>query len=72
MGVKSRSTQIGNYIAKINNYDIRQKVTYKKGNEYGAKKPQVATSEYVVCRGRNVIKSGFKSRVEADNYANSN
>jgi hypothetical protein len=72
MATKTKATTIGNYIAKVNNYDIRQKNTYKKGFGLDSKKPQVATSEYVVCRGRNIIKTGLKSREEADNYANSN
>ena len=70
MGTKTKATTIGNYITKENGCDIRQKVTYKKGNELTSKKPQVATSEYVVCRGRNVIKTGLKSIGEAKSVAN--
>lgn len=65
MAVKTKRTQLGNYITKVNNYDIRQKVTYKKGT----KNPQVASSELVVCKGRRTIKAGFKSIEEASNYA---
>jgi hypothetical protein len=70
MAVKTKRTQMGNYITKVNNYDIRQKVTYKKlerGRE--AKHPQIASSEYIVCRGRKTIERGFKSREAATKYA---
>ncbi len=73
MAVKTKATTIGNYITKINNYDIRQKVSYKKlkkGRENKSK--QVETSEYVVCRGKNIIKVGLKSIDDAAIYANSN
>jgi hypothetical protein len=67
MAVKTKRTQLGNYITKVNGYDIRQKVSYKKGT----KTPQVASSEYVVCRGRKTIKNGFKNKEEATKYAES-
>jgi|TARA_R110000803_G_C11839953_1_gene304450 hypothetical protein len=73
MAVKSKRTQLGNYITKVNNYDIRQKVSYKRLEKGRTSKyPQIATSEYVVCRGRNTIKLGFKSIEEASNYAKTN
>jgi|TARA_R110002126_G_scaffold33292_1_gene104228 hypothetical protein len=72
MAVKTKRTQLGNYITKINNYDIRQKVSYKKlGLGRESKHPQIETSEYVICRGRNIMKRGLKSIEEASKYANS-
>ncbi len=65
MATKTKRTQLGNYITKVNGYDIRQKVTYKKGTKH----PQVASSEYVVCRGRKTVGKGFKNKEEATKYA---
>jgi hypothetical protein len=70
MASKSKATTIGNYIRKVNGCDIRQKVSYKKGRELGTKQPQVATSEYIVVRGRNVIKNGIKNIETAIEIAN--
>ena len=72
MATKSKATTMGNYITKVNNCDIRQKVSYKKaerGRE-SSKHPQVSSSEYVVCRGRKTIKSGIKTIAEAKVIAN--
>ena len=66
MATKTKSTTLGKYITKVNNCDIRQKVSYKKaaiGREN--KGLQVGSSEYVVCRGRKVIQGGLKSMDEA-------
>ena len=65
MAVKTKRTQLGNYIAKVNGYDIRQKVSMKKGT----KNPQVASSEYIVCRGGKMIEGGFKNKETASDYA---
>ena len=71
MATKSKATTIGNYITKVNNCDIRQKVSYKKTKRSRENKnKQVATSEYVVCRGRKIIKAGIKSINEAKAIAN--
>ena len=72
MATKTKRTQLGNDITKVNNYDIRQKVTYKKmtgGRE--SKHLQVATSELIVYRGRKIMKKGLKNIEEATKYANS-
>lgn len=69
MAVKSRKTQLGNYITKVNDYDIRQKYSYRK-NAKG--KQEIGGSQYVVCRGRKLIKDGFKSKEAAMDYANNN
>jgi hypothetical protein len=66
MAVKTKATTIGNYITKENGCDIRQKVTYKKGT----KNKQVASSEYVVCRGRKIIEAGINSITKAKEVAN--
>ncbi len=68
MATKTKRTQLGNYITKVNGYDIRQKVTYKKGT----KNPQVASSELVVCRGKKTVKGGFNSIESATEYAKAN
>jgi hypothetical protein len=71
MATKSKATTMGNYITKVNNCDIRQKVSYKKtekGRENTGK--QVGSSEYVVCRGRKVIQAGIKTIAEAKAVAN--
>jgi hypothetical protein len=71
MASKTKATTIGNYITKVNNYDIRQKVSYKKAEVgRGNKGRQVGSSEYVVCRGRKVIKAGIKSLAEATAVTN--
>jgi hypothetical protein len=70
MAVKTKRTQLGNYITKSNGFDIRMKLTYKKGTEY-SKKPQVASHEYVVCKGKKLVKNGFKTKDEAIEYTNS-
>jgi hypothetical protein len=67
MATKTKKTQLGNYITKTNGYDIRMKLTYKKGTE---KKPQVASHEYVVCKGKNLVKNGFKTKDEAVEFVN--
>ena len=73
MAVKSKRTQLGNYIRKVNNYDIRQKVSYSKVVGRGENKhPQVASSEYVVCKGKRTVKVGFNSLETASKYAESN
>lgn len=64
MATKTKRTQLGNYIRKVNGYDIRQKMTYSRG-----KNPQVTASEYVVCRGSRTIESGFKNVETASEYA---
>jgi hypothetical protein len=69
MATKSKKTQLGSYIRKVNGYDIRQKVTMKK-NDKG--KMQVSTSELVVYRGKKLIKAGFKNIESATEYANAN
>ena len=72
MATKTKATTMGNYITKVNNCDIRQKVTYKKA-ERGSREnkgKQVGSSEYVVCRGRKVIQAGIKSIDEAKAVAN--
>lgn len=69
MATKTKRTQLGNYIRKVNGYDIRQKLTYKK-NEKG--KMQVSTSELVIYRGKKLIKGGFKNIESATEYANAN
>jgi hypothetical protein len=66
MATKTKRTQLGNYITKVNGYDIRQKVTYKKGT----KNPQVASSELVVCKGKNTVKGGFKNIESATEFCN--
>ena len=66
MGTKSKATQLGNYITKVNGYDIRQKVTYKKDS----KNPQVASSELIVCKGKRTVKGGFKNIESAKEFAN--
>jgi hypothetical protein len=68
MATKTKRTQLGNYITKVNGYDIRQKVTYKRDT----KNPQVASSELIVCKGKNTIKGGFKNIQSATEYANAN
>jgi hypothetical protein len=68
MATKTKRTQLGNYITKVNNYDIRQKVTYKKGT----KNPQVASSELVVCKGKKLVQGGFNSIESASEYCNAN
>jgi hypothetical protein len=71
MATKTKATTIGNYITKVNNFDIRQKVSYKKADRGRDDKGlQVSSSEYVVCRGRNIIKAGLKSIDEAKAVAN--
>jgi hypothetical protein len=67
MATKTKRTQLGNYITKHNGYDIRQKVSYKKGT----KNPQIASSELVVCKGKKTIKDGFKNQESAKNYIDS-
>ena len=71
MASKSKATTLGNYITKVNNYDIRQKVSYKKVEVgRGNKGRQLGSSEYIVCRGRKVIKAGIKNLAEATAIAN--
>ena len=71
MATKSKATTMGNYITKVNNCDIRQKVSYKKSEKGREDKGrQVSSSEYVVCRGRKTIKSGVKTIAEAKAIAN--
>ncbi len=71
MATKTKATVMGNYITKVNNCDIRQKVTYKKAEKGRENKgKQVGSSEYVVCRGRKVIQAGIKSIDEAKAVAN--
>lgn len=69
MATKTKKTQLGNYITKVNNYDIRMKASYKK-NDKG--KMVMSSHEYVVCRGRKVVKTGLKTKDEAVNFANAN
>lgn len=68
MAVKTKRTQLGNYITKHNGYDIRQRVTMKK-NEKG--KMETSNSEYVVCKGRKLVKNGFKNQETAKVYIDS-
>lgn len=71
MATKTKATTIGNYITKVNNCDIRQKVSYKRAEKGRENKGQeVGSSEYVVCRGRKIIKAGIKSIEEAKTVAN--
>ena len=69
MATKTKKTQLGNYITKVNGYDIRMKGVYKKN---GKGKMEMASHEYVVCRGRKVVKNGLKTKDEAVNFANAN
>lgn len=68
MSVKTKRTQLGSYITKYNGYDIRQKSTTKK-DEKG--KDKTVGSEYVICKGKNLIKNGFKNQETAKKYIDS-
>lgn len=70
MATKTKATTMGNYICKENGCDIRMKVTYKKSTARGeSNKSEVASHEFVVCRGRKVLKNGLKTKDEAVAFA---
>jgi hypothetical protein len=60
MATKTRATTLGDYICKVGFYDIRQKTTERKAGR--GNKTEVASSELVICHGRNIIERGFKSK----------
>lgn len=68
MATKTKATTMGNYICKVNDCDIRMKVTYKKSTERGGKL-EVDSHEFVVCRGRKTLKNGLKTKDEAVTFA---
>jgi len=60
MATTSKATKMGNYICKVGFYDIRQKTTERKSGK--GNKTEVASSELVICHGRNFIEGGFNSK----------
>ena len=63
MATKSRATTHGNYICKVGFYDIRQKTTQRKTKN--GLKTETAKSEFVILHGKNLIKSGFNTKLAA-------
>jgi hypothetical protein len=68
MATKTRRTTLGNYICKVGFYDIRQKTTERKVAGRG-NKTEVASSELIICHGRNLVDRGFNSKEKAVNRA---
>lgn len=67
----SKETKLGNYITKVNNYDIRMSVKYKVSNKGEIDKTNTSSHEFVLCRGGKVIVKGLKTKNEAVDKANS-
>ena len=67
MSVTSKRTKLGNYITKVNNFDIRQLYSMSKMTNG---KSQVNSHDIRVCRGGKLIKSGFKTKEQAIEFVN--
>ena len=69
----SRAEKYGNYICRVNDYDIRKKTTWKRvdPSQRGVKKKrrEAASHEYILYRGKKSIEGGFKTREQAEKRA---
>lgn len=63
MATTSKATKMGDYICKVGFYDIRQKTTQRKAKN--GIKNEVAKSEFVICKGKKLIESGFNTKEKA-------
>jgi len=68
MSVTTKRTKLGNYITKVNNFDIRQLYTMSKMTNG---KSQVNSHDIRVCRGGKLIKAGFKTKEQAIEFIKS-
>ena len=62
MATTSKRTKLGNYITKVDNMDIRQLYSMTKASNG---KPQVSSHDIRVCKGRTLVKGGFKTKEQA-------
>jgi len=70
MATKTKATQLGSYVCKVGEYDIRHKIVQPKSGknhkgEIITSPGSVTSSVYL---GRDVIKSGFNDHSKAIKY----
>lgn len=63
MSRATKRTTLGNYIAKVDNYDIRTLFSVARDPQTG--KSRTTSHDVRVCRGRKIIKNGFKTKDQA-------
>ena len=66
----SKETKLGNYITKVNNYDIRMSIKHKASSK-GVSDKDILSHEFVLCRGGKIVAKGLKTKIEAIEKANS-
>lgn len=69
MARTSKRTTLGNYITKVNNFDIRLLFNMVRNSTTG--KSSASSHDYKVCRGGKLIKAGFKTKEAAIEFAKS-
>lgn len=69
MARTSKVTKLGNYIDKVDNFDIRQLLNKTKDSVTG--KMKTSSHDIRVCRGGNMIKGGFKTKDQAIEFIKS-
>jgi hypothetical protein len=62
MARTSKETRLGNYITKVDNFDIRQLRSMSKSVNG---KSQTVSHDIRVCRGNTLVKGGFKLKEQA-------
>ena len=70
MAVKSKSTQLGKYVCKVGEYDVRHKIVQPKSGknhrgEIITSPGSVTASVYL---GRDLLKGGFNDHTKAIHY----
>ena len=68
MARTSKKTTLGNYITKVDNFDIRQLSSMSKSTNG---KSQVISQDIRVCRGGKLVKNGFKTKEQAVEFIKS-
>lgn len=64
--MSAKSGYKGRYITKVGYLDIYAKDTHKRGSERGKfANPQVESTQYVIYRGKKLLKTDLKTKNEA-------
>ena len=69
MAIATKRTRLGNYIEKVDNFDIRMLFTTAKDPKTG--KIKTVSHDVRVCRGSKLIKNGFKTKEQAIEFIKS-
>lgn len=70
MATATKRTRLGNYIDKVDDFDIRMLFNTSKDSQTG--KLKTVSHDVRVCKGRKLIKNGFKTKEQAIEFIKTN